>query len=439
MQSFPRPELLPMKLDGALTLRQAVAQDIEQLIEFNWRIHNDIRVGVWVSDLMRGNHPTFQKEDFLVVVDDASGKIVSSSNLISQTWTYGGIPFKVGRPELVGTDPDYRRRGLVRAQFDVLHAWSQQRGESLQAIAGIPYYYRQFGYEMALSLGGGRIGYEAHVPHLPEGQSEPYRIRPAQVEDLGFVSALYEEAGRRSLVYCLRDAAMWRYELDGQIDGGVNQALIRIIENDIGQPCGYLLHPPFLWEDSLAVIQYELLPGVSWRAVTPSVLRYIWTAGQQMTAETESKCQRFELHLGGSHPAYEVMGEQMPEIKPPYAWYIRIPDLAGFIQLIAPALEKRLAASNCCGYSGELHLSFYRSGLKLEFDQGRLRRVEDIAGDQKDAQAAFPGLTFYQLLLGYRSLDELRYAFPDCWVQKQQRALVEGLFPKKNTNLWPVH
>ena len=71
--------------------------------------------------------------------------------LISQTWTYDGIAFGVGRPELVGTAPAYRRRGLVRTQFEVLHQRSAERHERLQAITGIPWYYRQFGYEMALN------------------------------------------------------------------------------------------------------------------------------------------------------------------------------------------------------------------------------------------------------------------------------------------------
>ncbi|MBN8801717.1 MAG: GNAT family N-acetyltransferase, partial [Stenotrophomonas acidaminiphila] len=62
---------------------------------------------------MSGNHPTTQAHDFLVVVDEnRNGKIASTLNLISQTWSYGGIPFRVGRPEIVGTDPAYRRRGL---------------------------------------------------------------------------------------------------------------------------------------------------------------------------------------------------------------------------------------------------------------------------------------------------------------------------------------
>jgi predicted acetyltransferase len=89
-----------------------------------------------------------------------------------------------GMPELVGTLPGYRGRGLVRAQFEVVHQWSAARGELLQAITGIPYYYRQFGYEMAVNLGGGRVGFKPQLPKLTEGQAEPFTIRPSVEADL---------------------------------------------------------------------------------------------------------------------------------------------------------------------------------------------------------------------------------------------------------------
>ena len=73
---------------------------------------------------------------------------------------------QVGRPELVGTLPEFRNRGLIRAQMDILHQWSAERGQPVQAITGIPFFYRQFGYEMALPLQGGRSGFEPNMPPL---------------------------------------------------------------------------------------------------------------------------------------------------------------------------------------------------------------------------------------------------------------------------------
>ena len=60
----------------------------------------------------------FRPQILPVVENTHHRKIISSLCLISQTWADDGIPFKTGRAELVATDPDYRRRGLVRKQFE---------------------------------------------------------------------------------------------------------------------------------------------------------------------------------------------------------------------------------------------------------------------------------------------------------------------------------
>src|SRR5204862_2515128 len=179
--------------------------------------------------------------DNLIVEDTRTGAIVSTVKLISQRWTYGGIEFPVGRPELVGTHPDYRNRGLVRAQFEVIHEWSAERGEMVQAITGIPYYYRIFGYEMTIDLEGSRLGYKPHVPKLKEGETDPYRLRPATAEDLPLISRLYEQAGKRSLVACVRDEEMWEYNLLGR-DPRARPEFRVIARVEDGEPVGLLTH-----------------------------------------------------------------------------------------------------------------------------------------------------------------------------------------------------
>jgi hypothetical protein len=53
--------------------------------------------------------------------------------------------------------------------------------------------------------------------------------------------------------------------------------------------------------------------------------------------------------------------------------------------------------------------------------------------------AAFPGLTFLQLLFGYRTFEELDYAFPDCWYETDEVfGLLNALFPKRPCNLWAI-
>ena len=437
-------------LGDGLVLRQATPDDAEALAEFNGKIHSDEGpdqpfegVAVWTRDLLERPHPTFKPSDFTIVEDVSNGKIVSSLNLISQSWSYSGIEFGVGRSELVGTHPDYRGRGLVRFQYEVIHGWSAMRGEMVQAITGIPYFYRKFDYEMTLNLGGGRAGYLPDVPKLKQDEDEPYLIRPAEEADLPFIAMLYQQAGQRYLVRCVWDETLWLYELKGKSVKNINRSELRIIETPTGDKVGFMAHPQTNWYQGtmLPVTAYEVTPGVSWSAVTPSVIRYLKVTGQ-VYAEREKKegFGSFGFWLGSHHPAYEVIPDRLPRVRKPYAWYLRVPDLVGFLQHIIPALEERLAHSPFVGHTGELKLTRYRSGLKFLFKDGRLKLEPwEPTPHGHSGDAAFPYLTFLQLLFGYRSLKELDFAYADCWYKNDEAlGLLNALFPKQPSDVWPI-
>jgi hypothetical protein len=76
----------------------------------------------------------------------------------------------------------------------------------------------------------------------------------------------------------------------------------------------------------------------------------------------------------------------------------------------------------------------------LELERGRLSGVEDwSATAEEDGDAAFPDLTFLQLLFGYRSLEELDHAFADCSPgEGDARVLLKALFSRRPSDLWPV-
>jgi hypothetical protein len=434
-------------LGDGLILRSATPDDAEMLSEFNSRTLSDNGpdepdegVRAWTHDLLTRPHPTFKPGDFTLVQDTKTGQIISSLNLISQTWTYGGIPFGVGRPEVVSTLPEYRNRGLVRKQFDVIHRWSAERGEKLQAITGIPYYYRQFGYEMALDLGGGRSGSRRFVPKLEEGVDEPFNIRPATEQDIPFVASLYEQARQRYLVDCVRDTELWRYELEGKSQKNINRMELYIIETRQAKPVGYVWLPWMNWGPTITVFQYEIQKGFSWAQVTPSLVRFVFALGEIRAAEKNKQAEfdSFYFSLGREHPVYQVMHDSLPRKNMPYAWYIRIPDLPGFVKHVSPVLENNLVNSAYSDYSGELRLTFYHSGLQLILENGKLATITSYKPTPTGhtGEAAFPGLSFLQLLFGYRTLDELHYAFPDCWYKNDEiYGVLTALFPSKPSNI----
>jgi hypothetical protein len=190
---------------------------------------------------------------------------------------------------------------------------------------------------------------------------------------------------------------------------------------------------------------YELAAGVSWLAVTPSVLRYLRTTAetyqeQEQERPDASKWERFVFALGAEHPVYRAIPDRLPRKTRQYAYYLRVPDLAAFVHHVTPVLEARLASSVGAGHSGELRLGFYRDGLRLVLDKGRIATVEAWnPGDDDESTSSFPGLTFLQILFGYRSLAELEYAFPDCRVDDEDaRVLLDVLFPRQVSHVWPL-
>jgi hypothetical protein len=439
-------DLFIRDLGNGLILRHASPRDAAALSKFNGSIHGSDpadarRVAAMTHDLLAKPHPTMTARDFTIVEEPASGRIVSSLNLIPQTWAYEGVPFGVGRVELVGTLAEFRKRGLVRTQFDEVHQWCEERGLPVQIITGIPYFYRQFGYEMAVDLSARRIGFEKNVPFLKKGEKETYRIRPATDSDLRFVAGLYAETQKRYAITCLRTLDNFSYELNKQHKDNPNRFHMRIIEDARGRRIGYFQHYGFLLMDGLVVVSYELVPGASWLDVTPAVARYLWETGARYAKRDGQTRTYFGLMLGASHPAYDVMGDDLPASRKPYSFYVRVANLPDFIRQIAPALEKRLAESLAAGYTGQLKVSFYTEGLRLVFTRGKLKTAEawTPVANKDEGDAAFPGRTFLQLLFGYRSFEELRFAFPDCyWEHRTARVLLNALFPKRLSDVFPV-
>ncbi|HRQ36285.1 MAG TPA: GNAT family N-acetyltransferase [Chloroflexota bacterium] len=441
---------LPRNLGDGLVLRWAKPTDAEELAQFNLRIHSDegeqeLFLVHWTKELMAGNHPTTKASDFTVVVDEnEDGKIVSSLNLISQTWAYDGIPFGVGRPELVGTDEKYRRRGLVRAQFEAVHAKSAARGELVQVITGIPWYYRMYGYEMCVDLGGSRAYYllPSRLRKTAENsEAEKYQIRPVTPDDVPALSELYARHCAGSLLSRVRDETIWQHELFHAHRETHNARFIYLItavsDNSLA---GYVEISPWHARGVYYVREMAAQPGYSLRALALFVIRHLERQAMAFNATAASPMECISFNLGTEHPVYQALSAELEKQDPPYSYYVRVPDMVAFLTHIMPVLERRLAESVVAGHTGQLRLNFYHSQLALDWENGRLTTIAPYQPkDFQDGHAFFPDQTFLQLLFGHRSLEELRHSRVDCSARNPDVAvLLDVLFPRRPSWVSPL-
>jgi hypothetical protein len=240
-------------------------------------------------------------------------------------------------------------------------------------------------------------------------------------------------------VAAVRDEAIWRYELSR--DPGSDYCHdLQVVETRDGVAVGLVAHLKMLLSGALVASLVELRDGVTWHETTGSVLRGLRTAGSAIAEREGELFRSLAFDLTSDHPLFRLAASQLPGIDRPFAWDVRLPDVEGFVRHVAPVLEQRLAGSVLSGYTGDLRMSFYRSGLHLRFVQGRLDTVEPWLPDPVwRADLAFPGQAFLYLLFGSRSLGQLEVAFPDCRARSDlARVLVETLFPVAPSVIWPI-
>ncbi len=436
------------ELGGRLLQRWSTPEDTENIAQLCGMVFRDkedeplnINVIESVRRHMSGDFPLMGPGDYAVIEDTAKegNPLVACTCLWRLEWEYEGITFGVGQPEFVATHPDYRNRGLIRKLFEMLHARSELEGHLVQAITGILYFYRQFGYEYTLELGGRRVIYLSLIPRAQESTPEPYSLRAATPEDISLLMELYNRQRSASMIWAILSERFWRYQIKEDKDPTVvgKQMCVRMIVDDAGEVQGYLMLATSRWGKSLDVFALNIAAGVSWQAVLPPLLRALQTYGMQISTFGSDVPPLHEISfwLGSAHPVYEVLGETLaPFYEPPYAWYVRVPDVLAFIRHIAPALEKRIANSAAAAYTGEFTLDLFRGGMHIVFDKGHITRIEPWRAPvyKNTADASCSALVFLQLLFGYRSLDELRYAFPDVQVENSHaEVLLNALFPKK--------
>ncbi len=400
---------------------------------------------------MSGKFPFMGPGDFAVIEDTTRREhgLVACTAYFRHEWSYAGIRFGVGRPEEVATLPEYRNRGLVRALFEMVHTRSAANGDLAQAITGIEYFYRQFGYEYVLDLDGYRTTQASQIPDKKPDETEAYSLRPGTLDDVPLLEALYTQRRQESLVWHEAPTRYWEFLITSWQDPalakdplhiGLKRRLHMIVDAD-GTACGYVTVASRRWSRSLYVAELELAKHVNWQAAMPSLLRAVRDIGKVTPADEKTDpFSEIRFGFGRSHPAYDILQNLAPRYEPPYAWYLRVPDVTAFIQHIAPVLEERIEKSLVANITGELKIDFYRGGLRLQFEQGRLTAIEPwrrpTFGDNADAGS--PVLTFLQLLFGYRSFDELNAIFPDVWAKESAIPLIKAIFPAQHSVVHPL-
>ncbi|MBN1977241.1 MAG: GNAT family N-acetyltransferase [Anaerolineae bacterium] len=413
-----------LTLENGLILRTANADDVERVAAFNGKIHGEL-VETMTSRLFL-HHPNTHLDDLIFVEDEQSGEVVSSLCLIPWTWRCEDVEIPAGEMGIVGTLEGYRGRGLIRKQVEVFKQRLRERGCLLSQIQGIPYYYRQFGYEYALPLEPWLTLQARQIPDPPE---PAFTFRQAALDDVSTLVRLYDEAAQDLAIHAARDEAIWRYLL-ANTKGTEMERDTLLIQYPGGQTAGYACIPHHHFGEDLNVNEVSRL---SYDAAL-ATLQHV----KQLCIERQKPGIRLNLALGCTlaQVALSLGGRDDGA----YAWQIHVPDVAALLRALAPVLERRVAASPLAGLTQDVRMCLYRETIRLRFAAGKVTEVANVGFTTWHAEPIrFPPLQFVPLVLGYRTWQELKAAFPDVDVAPGSRLLVDTLFPKTESFIYTVY
>jgi predicted N-acetyltransferase YhbS len=355
-----RDPLYGAVMDG---VRRARPADVEQIVA----LQVDRNGAEWegmVRSLL--DDPDVGPDRFTVAVD--GGRVVSSLCLLSAALRVGGVDVAVGQPEFVATRTDHERRGLVRAQMDLVHRWSAERGDLAQIIAGIPYFYRRFGYEYAIEMPRLRLVDPAVELAMPAGWS----VREAVPGDAATVLALQARALAGVDLAGVQDEAWWRWRVG--VDHPVRLSLAEC-DGRVGAVAWIGPGHPAVDGTATAVagIAHDRLDGLS------ALLARAAGAGRPVVVEER-----------GTHTApVEPLSVRLPTH---YGLYVRVPDVVALLDRLRPELSARLAASARAGSSGRLVVSTYVSSFVVAYEAGEVVAVTARTPDEAAAERPAAGV-----------------------------------------------
>jgi len=429
MIKTPKSEKRPScrrELGDGLVLKTAASEaDIERVAAFDGKVFGEESVGELCRRLFL-YHPNTEYSDLIFVEDEKTGEVVSSLCLIPWQWRYEDITLKVGEMGIVGTLEPYRRRGLIRAQADYFKELLVERGFDLSNIQGIPYFYRQFGYEYSIPLNRG-CHVELHqVPDLGKDETSCFSCRPETAADLPILKRLYDEASQDLAIHARRDDAIWQYLFE-HAPATYTAYEGWTVEDANGRIAGYFYIQKHPFGEALTVWEASRLDYDAALAV----LRHL-----KKLAIERSKPNIF-LSLPANCALMQVARYHGAHDSGTYAWQIHIPDMARFLRTIGPVLEHRLAISPFAGLTEKVRISFYREAVQLHFTNGELTQVESLGF--AEGAIHIPPRAAVPLVLGYRSREELRESWPDLNAPPKEAYLLDVLFPKMASHIYTIY
>ena len=394
------------RLDG-IVLRGARDEDLEQILELT-----EARGGP--EDLPEARAAFTHAEGHRQFYGAFDGdRLASTLSLWQEDIRLGVTQLQAGQMDFVATATDYEHRGLARDLVAIAHQVSAERGDILQILVGIPYFYRQFDYRYVIPMPG-------HYTVRPEARIDvpsDITVRDATRADLGALEALQDRAQAGAGVAMGHSEDAWEWMLSSET------VTLRLAERGREVVGSARVAPE---ED----VEHRALSEVATSEVGV-LLALIADARGSGSSRTVQVTERADGVVHRALSGIAEYGDGDDE------FLLRVPDPVALLEAARTELSARLAASPFASESGELLLSFYSSSATLTYDNGSITGI--VRGPAMQAPvhrggSGVPPDLVADLVFGPHGAEALDDLFPDLNLGRR-RGLMSVLFPPQSADI----
>lgn len=416
----------PEILDDGLIMRNASVEDMPSLLDHFRTVHG---AGVEAQlTAMLEKYPRFSWEDSFIIADQNSGEVVSCILLLQNSWILDGVEVPSVEMEAVGTLKAYRYRGHIRLLNQEFEKRAAQLNPAIQAIAGIPFFYREFGYEYAANLGGGYPINPNLIPNLKDGEEESVTFNLVTSKNFKeFLSYREKHIPSKTWTRKIRpeDASYLIYETTSL----EQEAFFFYLVKEKGKTVGVFILSR--WTNRLDIVELYLENHL----FADAVMRFALAKAHEWDGMT------VRMPPPNQKQVREFVSARNQVITiPRYAWCIKIPSIPRFIETIGPLLSNRLSDTEFRGFTGELAVTTYKQGYSIKFENGAFQSITERGEkDPGEYNLRIPKGSLTRLLMGYETLDELMKHEPDVYCASVSRPIVRNLFPRFDAVVDPYY
>ena len=400
------------------SLRRAeTGSDGSRLREFYRSVFDEEDVGQ-LAKVMLEHLPGLKPDNWFIIESAQLNEIAAALALIPWRLNFCGVELKTAEMGIVGTAKDHRNHGLQRRLNDAFDGDLESDKYDIAMIQGIPGFYYQFGYQYAVPLEN-----HINVPLHAIGKSAmTCDIRKARIDEITCL-AESDEAYRDAFdISTIRSNDDWKYLLTDSAKTSYGSDFY-VIESASGQR-SYMRIPAEGFGSGLIVS--EMSEGILYDEFLSAM------AFCRERAETEKK-PYIRLNVHNESTAAKMAYTLGVAPGESYSLQIKIPDRVRFLNTIRPVLDRRLKNSFMRNFSGVFEVNLYKQRIYMTIDSGEvtsITKTDEAADGKVDYSCRIRDVYFEAIVLGHRSIDEIRHVSPDTGCGGASKALTEILFPR---------